>query len=114
PRSRGSRGVRSGVRSACPWLSLPSRLGAEAQRPDEEQRLRHDAPVHLGIARAALLEEDRHLHDAQPQAPAALGYLDLKGVAAGADLLQLQRRQRPAAEPLEAAGQVAEGEAEDQ
>ena len=62
----------------------------------------------------AVDEADRDLAHAKAAAQRAIGQLDLEGVALGVDRVQVDRLEHRAAEALEAAGEVADGDAEQQ
>ncbi len=71
-------------------LSVRSRRSlAQAQRPHDPQRLGNNAPAQLGLPHQAVFEEDRDLLDAIAQTGAAVGHLDLEGVAARPHRLHL-------------------------
>src|SRR6185312_7413828 len=59
-------------------------------------------------------EDDRHLDHLEAGADRAVGHLDLEGVAAGLNRIEVDRLQHLAAEALEAAGHVGDVDAEDQ
>ena len=61
----------------------------------------------------ALGKHDRHLADAQPLPPDFVGELDLKTVAVGPNLPEIDGLQRRAPKALEATGRIAEGHAGD-
>ena len=64
------------------------------------------------MARLAVDEADRHLDDLEAGADGAVGQLDLEGVAARADPVEVDRLEHAPVEALEAAGQVAHAQAE--
>ena len=63
---------------------------------------------------AAIAKHDRHLDHLEAAADRPVGHLDLEGVAAGRDRVEVDRLQHLAAEALEATGQVADVDAEDE
>src|SRR5829696_2708537 len=93
-----------------PDLTVPGAQPAAAQPhpghpPD---RLGEDRPAHLRAALRSLAEDDRHLDHAEALFERAIGRLDLEGVAARADRVEVDRLQDPAVEDLEAAGEIAD------
>src|SRR4051812_30389503 len=76
-------------------------------------RLGGDLPRHLAGAGFAVVEHDRHLAHAKAVAAGAVGQLDLERVALRAHGVELDGLQDLAAKALEAAGEVADLEAED-
>src|SRR5882672_8907928 len=93
--------------------SEPPEEAAELQPPDDPERLECDALRHLRVAGGAIVEDDRHLADAETARPQAIGHLDLEGVAVGAHALRSDRGERLAAPALEPAGRVAHRHAGD-
>src|SRR5680860_1373479 len=91
------------------WKGLPS---AQPQQGDAPDRLGDDRAAHLRRARLTIAEDDRHLDDIEAALDRAVGHLDLEGVAARLDRVEVDRLQHLAAEALEAAGQVADADAE--
>src|SRR2546430_2397244 len=85
----------------------------EADLPHHPERLGDDAAAHLALADAAVDEGDGHFAHAEAALDRAIGELDLEGVAAGADVGQVDGLEHFAAEALEAASEVADGQAED-
>src|SRR5581483_6419949 len=95
----------SALRTSCSKLAsvtsstprtLPPRPASEAPaqggRPEQRHlpdRLEHDRAAHLGAAGGAVDERDRDLGDAEPGADGAVGRLDLEGVAARGDGVQV-------------------------
>src|SRR5262249_1791423 len=97
--------------------STACRLQASGERPEPEKRhlpdrLEHDRTAHLRAAVHAVDEGDRHLFDPESGAQRAVGGLDLEGVAAGVDRVEVERLEHVAPEALEAAGQVAHADTE--
>src|SRR6266550_810212 len=84
----------------------------EAQGRHLPDRLEHDPTTHLRATALAVDERDRHLDNPEAGAQRAVGHLDLEGVAAGGDRVEVDRLQHLAPEALEAAGQVADADAE--
>ena len=64
------------------------------------------------VARLAVGERDRDLHDAETAAQGAVRHLDLERVAGGGHGVEVDRLQHGAAEALEAAREVADAHAE--
>src|ERR1051325_6541748 len=87
------------------WRSGP--LPASAQEGPPPDGLEHDRSILLRAAGAAVAEDDRDLDDLEAVLDRAVGHLDLEGVAAGADRIEVDRLQHLAPEALEAAGEVA-------
>src|SRR5664279_3681581 len=81
--------------------------GGPAQSYDDLERLEEDGLAHLRCAFAALLESDRHLDDAGAEAVGAESRLDLEGVTAGMDRVEIDGLEDIGPPCLEAAGQVA-------
>src|SRR5262249_32866798 len=86
----------------------------QAQPPDHADRFPDDAAAHLGNAGATIHEHDGDLADLEPALPALERHLDLERIAVGADPLEPDPLQGPAAEALEAAGRVVHRQAGDQ
>src|SRR6266513_494151 len=84
----------------------------EAHARDEPHGLERDAPGHLALAQLAVAKDDRHLDDLEAGAYGAVGELDLKCVSARAHAVEVDRLEHLAAEALEAAGEVANLQAE--
>src|SRR5438270_324379 len=70
--------------------------------------------MHLRLPRPAVAEHDRDVADAEPGADGPVGHLDLEAVAVEVDPIQVERLQDLAAKALEAAGEVADVDAEKQ
>src|SRR5262249_56613997 len=83
----------------------------ETEPPDHPERLEPDALRQLRLAVLPVHEDDRHLVDAEPAGPGAVGRLDLERVPVGTDSLGLDRKQRRAPPALEATRHVANGQA---
>src|SRR3954451_4048722 len=88
------------------WSDLDS-AATETQQRQTPNRLGGDREVHLRFPYPPLAKKDRHLDDAEPAADRTVGQLDLEGVAAGGDLVEVDGLQHLAAEALEATGEVA-------
>ncbi len=86
--------------------------GGEAERWDLPDRLEHDAAAHLRAADLAVDERDRHFDDAEAGTKGAVRGLDLKCVAPGVDGVEVDRLEHLAAVALEASGQVADADSE--
>src|SRR5439155_6443646 len=72
-----------------------------------------DGAAHLALADAAVGEDDRDFTDGETALERSIGQLDLESVSAGADAFEVDAFEDLAAEALEAAGQVADADAED-
>src|SRR5512146_547331 len=79
----------------------------EAQHRNAPGGLGDDRAVHLGLTCAALAEDDRHLDHLESALDRAVGHLDLEGIAARVDRVEVDRLEHLAAEALEAAGEIA-------
>ncbi len=91
----------------------PTARSGAPHRRHRPHRLQRDARGHLARARGAVAEDDRHLGDPESGQQRAVGDLDLEHVALGADGVELDRLEHLAADALEAAGEVMDGDAED-
>src|SRR3954451_18015536 len=94
---------------------IPQRAPAarsEAQRGHAPGPLEGDAGRHLRIPVPPLAEPYRHLDDLQPERKRAPRQLDLERVALRAGAGRVDRLQRGRAEALEAAGEIADADAE--
>ena len=96
-----------------PRLTPPEQR-LHAQSEHHQHRLAHDVSAHFALAHAAVDERDRHFVDAEAVLIAAVIHLDLEGVAVRANALQVQLLQHVPAEALEAAGQVVDGDTQDE
>src|SRR5581483_10943291 len=90
-------------------LAHRGNLQAPAQRAEPQprhlpDRLEDDGPAHLRASLRAVAEDDRHLDDAEALAAGAERRLDLKDVAGGVDVGEVDRLEDAAAEALEASG----------
>ena len=83
------------------------RLTSVAQLGHEPHRLGGDVPGHLALATLAVAKDDWHLDDAKAGAYRAIGELDLEGVALRAHAIEVDRLQDLAAKALEASGEIA-------
>ena len=79
------------------------------QPPDERHRLNEDARVHLGLADAPRVEDNRHLDHPRAHLVAAIEHLDLEAEACRRHLVQVEILQDLAAEAAVAGGNIAVG-----
>src|SRR5439155_4419436 len=84
----------------------------EAQAWNQPHGLERDPPGHLAVAELAVAKDDRQLDDLEAGAHGAVGELDLECVSARAHAVEVDRLEHLAAEALEAAGEVANLQAE--
>src|SRR4051794_9556589 len=70
------------------------------QAGDQQHRLARDPPAHLRAAELPVAEGDGHLHDPEARAHRPVGELDLEGIPARADGLQVDRPQHIGPEAL--------------
>src|SRR5205807_7100908 len=110
PAQRSGAGVLQS-RELGPGCSVGGRI--ETDLPDHPQRLGDDGAAHLALADAAVGEDDRDFTDGETALQGSIGQLDLEGVPTGPDAVEIDALQHFAAEALEAAGQVADADAED-
>src|SRR5580700_6737859 len=76
----------------------PTGERAQAQQRYAPGRLRDDPLAHLRVAALAIGERDRHLADAEARAAGTVGHLDLEGVAARVDRVEVDRLEHDASE----------------
>src|SRR5207253_6925740 len=105
--------------SASNPASVTSRIASEptGERRGLEQRhlpdgLDDDRAAHLRMPLRAIGEADRHLDDAEPRAQRPVRRLDLEGVALRVHCVEVDPLEHRTPVALEAAGQVANADAE--
>src|SRR5680860_1190538 len=76
------------------WKGLPS---AQPQQGDAPDRLGDDRAAHLRRTGLTIAEDDRHLDDIEAALDRAVGHLDLEGVTARLDRVEVDRLQHLAA-----------------
>src|SRR6266545_7480747 len=84
------------------------------QPPDHPDRFPDDSAGHFRAALKTVGENDRYFHDPHSLPPKLVRHLDLKAVAVGADVLEIDGLQRAAAKTFVAAGRVGERHAGDE
>src|SRR5689334_10556739 len=90
----------------------PRRLAPEAQARHDEHGLSGYPPGHLALPPLPIAENDRNLDHLEARAHGAVGQLDLEGVALRAHTVEVDRLEHLPPEALEAARQIADGEAQ--
>src|SRR5262249_48675316 len=107
-----SRSKVSSVSSSIVTMLQPAEERAEPQQRDLPRRLEHDRAAHFRAALLAVDEADRDLDHAEALAQRPVRRLDLERVAARGDRAQVDRLEHGAPVTLEAAGEVADPDAE--
>src|SRR5438045_2114522 len=93
--------------------SYASRDRPPAQSPDHPHRFTNDSFGRLALALGAVHEDYRDLHDAKMSAPGPKAHLDLKRVAIGPDIVEVDGLQDAATEALEASRGIPERQSRD-
>src|SRR3989442_1919036 len=90
-------------RGRIPWRrpsGAAAHLVLKPQSPDHKKGLANNMAGHFRVALETIRKNDRHLHYFEPLPPKFVRHLDLKTVAVGPDLIEIDRLQRPAVEAL--------------
>src|SRR6476646_585418 len=104
----------SGCSGAGPSHKAARRLPPQTQQRYPPQRLRDHRAVDLRAADQTVAKDDRDLDHFEAMLDRAIGDLDLEGIAARLDCIEVQRFKHLATKALEAGGQIVDPQAEDE